>query len=560
MPRAVDLLKQGRAEELWQMCCGFLKIDINEFMDIQKRLLLQQLELLNNCALGQKIMHGAKPTTVEEFRRQVPLTTYKDYCPELLEKREESLPQKPFQWVRTSGKSGDYPFKWVPMTATYAEELSKILYGVGTISGCKGWGDISNLPQKVKTLYSVAPSPYISGIFAELLQMQSPFVYLPSIDKVNSLSFEDRIRLGFNMAMSQGFDYFFGLSLVLVSVGEKILESSNKADLRPYLKSPRALWRLGQGKIKARLAGRPMLPKDLWKIRGIIGSGVDSIVYKEKIKELWGKYPLDLYSCTEGGVIATQGWDYTGMFFTPHLNFLEFIPLDEQLKLQMDRTYKPRTLLLDEVNVGEEYEIAFTNFHGGAMIRYRIGDIIKITSLHNDKLGLNLPQMTFERRSDDMINFMVVKLTEKQIWQAIEKTGVPYEDWVAYKIPGSPVLHVLIETKKDIRNDRENISTIIQQHLLDSGKSSYTESGVQEDWRDSLDFRVEITLLPQGTFARYITARQAEGADLAHIKPPHINPSEKVLSILSGGNEEDIMDIQKSKISEKSNTEKVTTL
>ena len=76
-----------------------------------------------------------------------------------------------------------------------------------------------------------------------------------------------------------------------------------------------------------------MLPKDFWSLKGIIGSGVDSWVYKDKIKELWGKNPLDLYSCTEGGVIATQTWDYDGMTFIPNLNFLEFIPEDEQIKL-----------------------------------------------------------------------------------------------------------------------------------------------------------------------------------------------------------------------------------
>ena len=94
VPKAVELLRQGRNEELWQMCCGFLSLNINEFMDIQKRLLLQQLELLNNCPLGKKIMRGARPKTVEEFRQLVPLTTYKDYCPELLEKREDVLPAK----------------------------------------------------------------------------------------------------------------------------------------------------------------------------------------------------------------------------------------------------------------------------------------------------------------------------------------------------------------------------------------------------------------------------------------------------------------------------------
>ena len=109
MPRAIDLIKQGRNEDLWQMCCGFLKLNLNEFMDIQNHLLLEQLELLNNSTLGLKIMRGVRPESIEEFRERVPLTTYKDYCPELLEKRESGLPVKPFQWVRSSGKSGETP-------------------------------------------------------------------------------------------------------------------------------------------------------------------------------------------------------------------------------------------------------------------------------------------------------------------------------------------------------------------------------------------------------------------------------------------------------------------
>ncbi len=68
MPKAIDLLREGRDEELWQMCCGFLSLNIDQFMEIQERLLLKQLELLGNCRLGNKIMHGARP----EDRRRIP--------------------------------------------------------------------------------------------------------------------------------------------------------------------------------------------------------------------------------------------------------------------------------------------------------------------------------------------------------------------------------------------------------------------------------------------------------------------------------------------------------
>jgi len=45
---------------------------------------------------------------------------------------------------------------------------------------------------------------------------------------------------------------------------------------------------------------------------------------------------------------------------------------------------------------------------------------------------------------------------------------------------------------------------------------------------------VKVTLLPKGTFANYTAQRQAEGADLAHLKPPHINPPEEMLAHLLG--------------------------
>ncbi|MHB8105353.1 MAG: GH3 domain-containing protein [Dehalococcoidales bacterium] len=532
MPKAIDLIRQGRNEDLWQMCCGFLSLNIQEFMEIQNNLLLQQLELLNDSPLGKRLMRGANPQTVSEFRRIVPLTSYKDYCPGFMEKQEESLPSTPEFWVRTSGWSGDYPCKWFPMTSKYAERLSEVLCGVGILSCCKDWGDVSQIPENIKLLYSVAPRPYISGTFADLLRTQVPLKYLPNLEKAEKSTYEERISTGFKQALSEGLDFFFGLSTVLVKVGEKLRDSSSNMDMLPYLIKPRSLWRLMRAKIKSRLAKRPMLPKDIWSLKGIIGSGVDSSVYKEKIKELWGHTPLDIYSCTEGGVIATQTWDYAGMTFVPSLNFFEFIPEDELTKWQMDRSYKMKTVLLDEVEPGEVYEIVFTNFHGGSVIRYRVGDLIRITSLRNDNLGIDIPQMVFERRADDLINFMVIKLTEKLVWQALEKANILYEDWVAYKIPGEPVLRLLIEPKENYAASEAEMTRDIEKYIIESGRASYESSGVSEDWRNSLDFSTQVTLLPHGTFSSYTRQRQLEGADLAHIKPPHVNPSEKVLSYL----------------------------
>ncbi|MGB2814850.1 MAG: GH3 auxin-responsive promoter family protein [Dehalococcoidales bacterium] len=539
MPKAVELLQQGRSEELWQMCCGYLRLSMEQFMSIQERLLLEQIKLLNGCTLGRKLMHGTNPQTVEEFREQVPLTTYADYCPELSDKREAPLPADPAFWVHTSGRSGDQPCKWVPMTRAFADEMSRIMYGAGLISSCRDWGDTSRINSHPNIVYTVAPRPYMSGTMAEMLGMQSPIHYLPPLEEAEELAFEDRIKLGFSQALSEGIDFFFGLSMVLVVVGNKFSQSTNKVDIRPLLSRPRALLRLAKGMTKSKLARRPMLPRDIWSVKGILSSGLDSSVYRDKIKELWGKYPLDLYTGTEGGVIATQTWDYDSMTFVPSLNFLEFIPEKEHFKWRLDPEYQPKTVLLDEVEAGENYEIVISNFHGGALVRYRPGDMVRITSLRNESLSIDIPQMAFERRADDLLDFVFVRLTEKTIWQAIENTGIAYEDWTAFKKEGQPVLSLYLELKNDYQGSEAEVAAAIREQILRSdSQHKDTEALYRDEFAAMIDFKIEVNTLSPGAFAHFTEQRRAEGADLAHLKPPHINPSQRVLDLLTEKPEE----------------------
>jgi len=61
------------------------------------------------------------------------------------------------------------------------------------------------------------------------------------------------------------------------------------------LSQPRMLSRLTKGLIKSKLARRPMLPKDLWSLKIITSMGTDSTIYKKRVKDLWGRTPLEVY-------------------------------------------------------------------------------------------------------------------------------------------------------------------------------------------------------------------------------------------------------------------------
>ncbi|HIE17551.1 MAG TPA: GH3 auxin-responsive promoter [Dehalococcoidia bacterium] len=536
MSKMMELLFQGRHEELWQMCCGFLDLSLEQFMTIQKRLLLEQIELLKRCELGRKLMRGAIPETVEEFREQVPLTTYADYCPELPEYREDVLPTKPLLWQHTAGRSREYgfkltPYKWVPVSPRFCQELGVVMYGIGIFASCRKKGDLSGLKKRPRIVYTVAPRPYTSGVMTYLMKDVVNPEFLPPLEEAEKMSFEDRIAVGFIQALSRGIDFFFGLPIILVAIGERLSRQPATIDIRYLRSQPRMLLRLVKGRVRSRLARRPMLPRDLWKVSGIMCGGTDGVVLKERIKKLWGRYPLDTYSCTEAGIIATQTWDYDGMTFIPNLNFLEFIPEPEYAKWQSDNSYQPRTVLLDEVKPGENYEVVVTNFHGGAMVRYRMKDVIKITSLRNEKLGIDIPQMTFEGRLDDVVDVSgLVRLTEKAIWQAIENTNIPYADWTARKeiIDGRPVLHLYLELKDGYVASEKGVATAVLEQLIRPDEGTFYGSVAR-----AVDSNpILVTLLPEGSFLNYTARRRAEGADLAHLKVRHINPSEEELALL----------------------------
>ena len=531
MAKIAELLRQGRHEEVWRRCCGFIDLSLEDFMKIQKRLLLEQLALLGKCELGSHIMNGLGPRSVEEFREQVPLTTYADYAPYLLKRRKDVLPEKPILWMHTSGRSGEYPFKWVPLTRRQYQEMGPAMLSALFFCSCSRRGEIT-LREHNRYLYALAPAPYLSGITGHRLDEEGVLEFLPPLDEAEKMEFADTVRQGFKLALFDGMDVCGAIASLLIAMGERFSQGDGSMNIKPFLRKPKALLRLVRGYAKSKLARRPMLPKDIWSLKGVVGGGTDTAVYGDKIKEMWGRYPLNIYAFTEALVVAVQTWDYQGMTFLPYLNFLEFIPEKECLKSRADPAYQPTTVLLDEVKAGENYELVVTNFHGGALVRYRNGDMIRITSLRNEQLNIDIPQMEFHSRVDDLIDIAgFTRLTEKIIWQAIERSGVACKDWTVRKEikEGTHKLHIYLELKENGYRQEEDVALAIHQQLkqLDSDYANI---------ESFLGLRaLEVTLLPDNVFQAYRLKQQAAGADLGRLKIPHINPSDSMLDFLING-------------------------
>ncbi len=535
MNTTVDLLKQGRKEEVWDRYCGFIDLSLAEFMGVQKRLLVEQIDLLAGCEMGRKLLGDPVPCTVEEFRARVPLTTYTDYSDHLLEKNEEVLPVEPLYWVHTSGRSGEYAHKWVPYSEGLFQKMGKTCLAGALFATCSGRGDVV-LEENDKTLTCTAPMPYVSGLVVRAMAAEFPFEFMPPVEESEQMDFQDRIAKGINLSLRKGLDVFWGISSILVRIGQRFSEQSGDTGLSREMLHPAIIGRIIRGKVTARMRGGPMLPRDLWNIKGILTGGMDTSIYADRIEYYWGVRPLEFYAGTEFGVLALQTWDFKDLVFVPDFNFLEFIPEDEHLKSKADPQYVPKTLLLDEVSPGK-YETVITNFKGGVFVRYRAGDMIRITALRNDELDIDIPQMVFESRCDDIIDLAsFTRLTERVLWKAIEESEVAYTDWTARKewttqkevTSDHPILHIYLEPKDGDARSESEVAELIHRPLM----------GLDDDYKNLVEmmelYPLRVSFLNPGAFQQYTQDQVAAGADLAHMKPPHMRPSDDVINRLLG--------------------------
>ncbi len=176
-------------DRFWQKYCGFLDQSLEQFMIIQEALLMQQLQQIARCRLGERIIGKKVPTRVDEFRYSVPLTTYEDYTFDLEQGNEDSLPEKPYVWAHTSGPSGS--FKRVPYTFQFYSRLMDDLMSVLVLACSKRRGH-SSIAEGDRVLFNVAPRPYLSGILASGASERFNLKPVISPDMHDSMDFRER--------------------------------------------------------------------------------------------------------------------------------------------------------------------------------------------------------------------------------------------------------------------------------------------------------------------------------------------------------------------------------
>ncbi len=502
-----DKLSQQEYDKIWSSYCGFLDLSMAEYMIIQNRLMKEQMELWSSCDLGKSILKGKRPETIEDFRQMVPLTTYEDYADILLQKRSSSLPDAPVIWIETTWEGGKHPVKVAPYTRSmldvYRNNVTACL--ILSTSDQKGKFDVESTD---KFLYGLAPLPYATGLFPLALGEEIDIKFLPPVKEAENMTFSERNKTGFKMAIKDDVEYFFGLGSVAYAISTSFssLSGNGSGGLSSLLKcSPKMALRLIKAKQKCKSEKRSLKPKDLFHLKGFMIAGTDNKYYKDDLEDLWGIRPMELFAGTEPSIIGTETWTRKGMYFFPDTCFYEFIPEQDMLRSFDEPDFKPKTVLMDEVIPGEKYEIVISVLKGGAFARYRVGDIYRCVGLNNQEDETRIPRFEYVDRIPQVIDIAgFTRIAESGVQSAIELSGLQVTDWTArkeYTENQRPFMHLYMEIDKKALAMAPHSKEIIKEIL-----STYFKYNDQ-DYRDLKKILgmdpLKITLIKSGTFNSY---------------------------------------------------------
>ncbi|MCH7971365.1 MAG: GH3 auxin-responsive promoter family protein [Chloroflexi bacterium] len=511
----------------WERFTGFRNLTVEQFCEIQEQLLVEQIRTIGASKLGMRLLRMGKPRSAEEFRENIPFTTYADYTKYLDPIARKDLPSFEYMWVHTTGAQARY--KYVPYTRRAYTRMLDNLMGGFLLSTAREQGEVRIGPGST-IMYNVPPRPYLSGFVAFGMERRFGLKGILEPAVAEHMEFKTKVRTNFEAAMESKVDLIISLTSVLVSAGEQFEDSmalrkngNNSRGNRAKL-SWRARLKLANAVLKAGLSGRRPRAGDMWDPKGIIGWGVDTPVFRDRVKGYWGVAPREIYACTEGGVMGVQSKGANGMVFNPYMNFLEFLPASEVARLEADPAYAAQTQLLCEVAPGEKYEVVISSYYGMPFVRYRLGHQIRFLEPSGAE---SLPEFEFLGRSDDRLDIAgFTRIDEKTMWQAVRDTGLPIGSWTARteSRDGKPILHLYAEADDGIAQAEAEDKL----HM-----ALRAEDDFYRDLEDMLGIRpLEITLLPSGTWDRYYDSRLRQGLELHYLVPPRMNSSEDDVSEL----------------------------
>ena len=419
-------------------------------------LLFKILKTSKDSEFGRK--HGfSEIASVEDYRRAVPISDfsdYEDYIVRMIDGNEENLlTSLPLVgYAQSSGSVGKR--KFVPLTQPeiniYTKYTVTRMLGLAddwrrekTGKGLKPGRGMFIPPSFDDTLPNGLPCSNSADVAARQLGFIYPYIlHFPLRKHFNEQQAESKyINLRFGLEDKDTtfiFAIFFkeytGLMRYLEKNWEQIVDDIEQGTisdlahatdeakelLKPYLKpNPERA-----AELRAEFEqGFDNIIERVWpNIGALYGIGTSTFTpFAKATRKYAHNVPFDysIYGASEGLFAAVDALDSAPQLMLPDSCFFEFIPVD-----------KPDTCLeLDELTVGNEYEVIITNQAG--LYRYSCGDVVKCVGYLDE-----CPYIEFSYRKGQLLNMTGEKTTEEHMAAVVKavgkKAGIPMGEWATF--------------------------------------------------------------------------------------------------------------------------------
>lgn len=396
---------QIKNEYLEQMIHGspadfdsILRGSARDYVKAQEQTLLDIIAHGKNSEYGKKY-HFDEIKTVDDYRKNVPITDYYDYLPyiEKMKKGEEDVlfEGKPSCFVRTSGTTGKA--KYIP-ESTMGELVKKLVMGLRAVEIARCDSGSMTAEGKMLTITNLSlfeeteggiPVGSASGQAADANSEAAKRLVIPAAMRTASeLKLEDVDYLTALFGFSESSVVMLGCNNVahfnlLINLFNNRFEDfirdirsgtisvDMSDDLREKLMKN---WNPNPGRAdelqKMRMEKGSLTAADIWKnfsfVNCWMGSSVGHIA-----REMRGLFPentifFDLgYGASEGKFNVPDSANVSGGLIVPFGYFFEFLPLGQE-----------KTILLQDTVDGGRYEFVLTSYSG--FYRYNIHDVVEI--------------------------------------------------------------------------------------------------------------------------------------------------------------------------------------
>lgn len=514
-----------------------------ETATVQKTLLMQILAANASCEWGKKYQFD-QIKSLEDFRKQVPITTWPDvepYSERMVEGENGLLFCEPVkQFVISSGTTGK--LKYVPESRMSEVARSLVLRlrqlfdvkAVPEIMGILKQAGPKSIPGKLLSLANVrvneattahgVPVGYASGQTMSQSKLDAFLAFPPAIHGVTNNDSKDYLIMRFAIEQPEVWVISgnnAGRLAYLIKFAEKHqeqvlqdieqgtlvhageLDESIIEKLQPYLKpNPERASALRQ----ALAEGKPFIPSTYWPnlklglfwLSASVGRFVADI---RPLLPATTRFMDVGYGASEAKFNLPMAPEDPAGVLSIATTFFEFLPVEGG---------EPR--LAHELEVGKQYEMVITTW--GGLYRYNMQDIVVCKGF----VG-TAPKIEFITKSIEILNLCDEKVYPENIVKSVEKALNNHEfSLKQVQVYGDAELryyHLYIETVEDSGGlNHEAFEAEVDQLLKEyaEGYLIFTTSQVLKP--------LKITWMKKGWQESLIRARIASGVSRTQIKLP----------------------------------------